>query len=38
MSLKVRANYWFPILTDLHNRGVSDILIASVDVLEGFLK
>lgn len=30
------ANYWLSILTDLHNRGVKDILIASVDGLTGF--
>lgn len=30
------ANYWLSVLTDLHNRGVEDILIASVDGLTGF--
>lgn len=30
------ANYWLSVLTDLHNRGVRDILIASVDGLTGF--
>ncbi|MEG3346274.1 IS256 family transposase [Pseudoalteromonas sp. B5MOD-1] len=30
------ANYWLSILTDLHNRGVRDILIACVDGLKGF--
>ena len=30
------ANYWLSVLTDLHNRGVSDILIACVDGLKGF--
>jgi len=30
------ANFWLQILTDLHNRGVEDILIASVDGLSGF--
>jgi transposase-like protein len=30
------ANYWLSVLTDLHNRGVKDILIASVDGLTGF--
>ncbi len=30
------ANYWLSILTDLHNRGVKDILIACVDGLKGF--
>lgn len=30
------ANYWLSVLTDLHNRGVDDILIACVDGLKGF--
>lgn len=30
------ANYWLSVLTDLHNRGVKDILIACVDGLKGF--
>lgn len=30
------ANFWLQILTDLNNRGVQDILIASVDGLQGF--
>lgn len=30
------ARYWLNILTDLQNRGVKDILIASVDGLKGF--
>ena len=30
------ARYWLNILTDLNNRGVKDILIASVDGLTGF--
>ena len=30
------ANFWLQVLTDLHNRGVEDILIASVDGLSGF--
>ena len=30
------ANYWLSVLTDLHNRGVQDILIACVDGLTGF--
>ena len=30
------ANYWLNVLTDLHNRGVKDILIACVDGLKGF--
>jgi len=30
------ANFWLGVLTDLQNRGVQDILIASVDGLKGF--
>jgi len=30
------ANFWLQVLTDLHNRGVKDILIASIDNLSGF--
>lgn len=30
------AIYWLSVLTDLHNRGVEDILIACVDGLTGF--
>ena len=30
------ANFWLSVLTDLKNRGVEDILIASVDGLKGF--
>ena len=30
------ANFWLQVLTDLNNRGVKDILIASVDGLSGF--
>ncbi|ODP96207.1 transposase [Salinivibrio sp. SS3] len=30
------ARYWLNVLTDLQNRGVKDILIASVDGLKGF--
>lgn len=30
------ANYWLSVLTDLHNRGVEDILVACVDGLTGF--
>ena len=30
------ANFWLQVLTDLQNRGVEDILIASVDGLSGF--
>ena len=32
------ANDWLSVLTDLHNRGVEDILIASVDGLKGFVE
>ena len=30
------ANFWLQILTDLNNRGVQDVLIASTDNLSGF--
>jgi transposase-like protein len=30
------ANFWLAVLTDLQNRGVEDLLIASVDGLTGF--
>ena len=30
------AQHWLSVLTDLHNRGVQDILIACVDGLKGF--
>jgi len=30
------AHHWLAVLTDLHNRGVKDILIAYVDGLKGF--
>ena len=30
------AKFWLQVLTDLHNRGVEDILIASIDGLKGF--
>ena len=30
------ANFWLSVLTDLNNRGIEDILIASVDGLRGF--
>jgi len=30
------ANFWLQVLTDLQNRGVKDILIASIDNLSGF--
>ena len=32
------ANFWLSVLTDLNNRGLQDILIASVDGLKGFLE
>jgi transposase-like protein len=30
------ANFWLQVLTDINNRGVKDILIASIDNLNGF--
>lgn len=30
------ANFWLQVLTDLHNRGMKDILIACTDNLKGF--
>ena len=30
------ANFWLQVLTDLHNRGLQDILIACTDNLTGF--
>lgn len=30
------GNFWLQVLTDLNNRGVQDILIASIDGLKGF--
>jgi transposase-like protein len=30
------ANFWLSVLTDLHNRGLKDILIACIDNLTGF--
>jgi len=30
------ANFWLQVLTDINNRGVEDILIASIDNLKGF--
>ena len=36
ISLKMRANFWLNVLTDLQTRGVCDILIACVDGLKGF--
>ncbi len=38
LSQSEGANYWLSVLTDLHNRGVEDILIACVDGLTGFLE
>ena len=35
--MKVKV-LWLQVLTDLSNRGVKDILIASVDGLKGFLE
>lgn len=32
------AKYWLNVLTGLKNRGVKDILIASVDGLSGFVE
>ena len=32
------AKFWLQVLTGLNNRGVKDILIASVDGLKGFLE
>lgn len=32
------ANFWLQVLTNLNNRGIQDILIASVDGLKAFLK
>ena len=36
LSQSEGANFWLSVLTDLQNRGVQDILIASVDGLTGF--
>lgn len=30
------AKFWLQVLTDLHNRGISDIFIACIDNLQGF--
>jgi putative transposase len=30
------ANFWLSVLTDLHNRGVKDMLIVCIDNLKGF--
>ena len=32
------ANFWLEVLSDLHNRGVEDILICCIDGLKGFLE
>lgn len=36
LSQNEGANFWLSVLTDLHNRGLEDILIACVDGLKGF--
>ena len=36
MSETEGAKFWLSVLTELQNRGVSDILIACVDGLKGF--
>lgn len=36
LSESERANFWLQVLTDLNNRTVEDILIASIDGLKGF--
>jgi putative transposase len=36
LSQSEGANFWLSVLTDLNNRGLEDILIASVDGLKGF--
>lgn len=36
LSESTGANFWLSVLTDLKNRGVDDLLIASVDGLTGF--
>ena len=36
LSASEGANFWLSVLTDLQNRGLEDILIASVDGLTGF--
>lgn len=36
LSQSEGANFWLSVLTDLQNRGIEDILIASVDGLTGF--
>ena len=36
LSDREGAHHWLSVLTDLHNRGVKDILIACVDGIKGF--
>jgi len=36
LNVSEGAKFWLQVLTDLNNRGVQDILIASVDGLKGF--
>jgi transposase-like protein len=36
LSQSEGANFWLTVVTDLQNRGIKDILIASVDGLKGF--
>ncbi len=36
MSETEGAHHWLSVLTDLHNRGIQDILIACIDGLKGF--
>jgi transposase-like protein len=38
LSESESANFWLSVLTDLNNRGVEDILIASIDNLKGFVE
>ena len=38
LSQNEGAKFWLQVLVDLHNRGVQDMLIASVDGLKGFLE
>lgn len=38
LSKSEGTNFWISVLTDLNNRGIKDILIASVDGLKGFSK
>lgn len=36
LALNIDGNFWLSVLTDLQNRGVEDIRIASVDDVTGF--